>query len=113
MTTIPTRVLLIIQYWQFSTTEKKIIKAEVFFLEQRKPNEDEQKAKVKFEYELGVLYWGMSHRDVMINFGFNQSFYSALYVICGLISVGITFVQWSYHRLVSGMRYPPNPFNNT
>ena len=75
------------------------------------PEQIVQRGKVKFEYNLDVLYWGMSHRDVMINFVFPQTFYSALYFLIGLVAIVLVWVQWLYHWFLSEIRYPPRLFN--
>jgi hypothetical protein len=108
---LPTRVLIILQYWQKSPEEKIMVKGDVYFQNFIMPEQIVQRGKVKFEYNLDVLWWGMSHRDVMINFVFPEQFYVALYILIGIVAILLVWIQWLYHYILSEIRYPPRLFN--
>eukprot|EP00913_Durusdinium_trenchii_P013300 g12483.t1 len=81
--TLPGHVTIAFQYWQRGPGEKM----------------------------LSVLYYPMTHFEVMVYFAFPMEFYILFYISMGGLSVMAVAVLWgavlSYHRFMSHLSFPP------
>lgn len=68
--------------------------------------EEENYGLIDVPYEINFALSALSHRDLTINFAFSANFYMVLYLLVGVLSIGIMVVFATYHRLVA--RPPPN-----
>ncbi|CAE8717038.1 unnamed protein product, partial [Polarella glacialis] len=105
---LPKRVTVAFQYWQRGPNDKMLAAGRAWFSDfDEKPLETVLGGREKWTYELAVLYYPMSHFEVMVNFAFPSWCYFVLYGAVGGICVMIVLVLWGYHRAMSHLRYPP------
>eukprot|EP00928_Gymnodinium_smaydae_P024083 TRINITY_DN1960_c1_g5_i2.p1 TRINITY_DN1960_c1_g5~~TRINITY_DN1960_c1_g5_i2.p1 ORF type:complete len:6923 (-),score=840.57 TRINITY_DN1960_c1_g5_i2:138-18908(-) len=104
---LPKRVIVTMQYWQRSVDEKILSKVGVYFTELEAVSESILTGNTPWIYKLEVMYYPMSHYEVMVNFAFPAWFYVALFTGLGIFMTGIVVVLWIYHRLLSRFKRPP------
>ena len=96
---VPTQVDLVLQYYQNSTTEKRLIKSSVSFSGFVDPkNFDEGTI---FNYTLNIDYKPLSHTELMIEFSLPWFVYFTMYILVGILTIFMTAVFMIYHRIVS------------
>jgi hypothetical protein len=106
---LPKKVVLAFQYWQQTETDKYLASGRVYYMDFEKPSEEVLRGKDIWVYNLEVLYFPMSHFEVMVNFAFPANFYFTLYVLIGFICVGIMSIFWLYHWLLPDVRVVVKP----
>jgi hypothetical protein len=104
---LPRRVLLSFQYWQKTNTEKIMTLSRVYYTDWERPNRFEASGKALWEYTLEVLYFPMSHFEVMVNFAFPLQFYIAIFVLVGMALTAMVYVLYGYHRITTRLARPP------
>lgn len=104
---LPQTILVIFQYWQNSLKEKYMIKGEVYFFDFINPTDRQRRGRDPWNYTLNVMYLGMSHTEVMIDFAFPWDFYFILYIFVGFVCIAIMGVFWMYHRIFTTLKFPP------
>eukprot|EP00931_Biecheleriopsis_adriatica_P048079 TRINITY_DN27768_c0_g1_i1.p1 TRINITY_DN27768_c0_g1~~TRINITY_DN27768_c0_g1_i1.p1 ORF type:complete len:5619 (+),score=1069.33 TRINITY_DN27768_c0_g1_i1:1474-16857(+) len=105
---LPRRVTLAFQYWQRSPEEKMLAYGKAWYGDfQLEPDDKVRTGKAAWTYKLVVLYYPMTHFEVLVNFAFPQVFYLVVYVACGCTCVMIVMVLWGYHRFMCKTAGPP------
>jgi hypothetical protein len=106
---LPKRVILLFQYWQFSPREKQIARVTAYYtdFEVEENLEDVNAGRELWRYNLSALYYPMTHFEVMVNFAFPTQFYFTAYIGLGITCTLMVFALWFYHRLMCRMRRPP------
>jgi len=105
---LPGRVTLAFEYWQRGPKEKMLAAGRAWYSDfSSNVAESVLAGKSSWKYKLTVLYYPMSHFEVMVNFAFPFSFYFMLYFGMGCLSVGMVACLWCYHRFMCRLAYPP------
>jgi len=102
---IPGTVELKIHYYQKSDSVKKIVAAELNYLDPIKISEIENKWTIP--YKLHVVYAPLSHTKLMVSFSLTSYFYILLYIIQGFIDLILVLVFFIFHKYMS--RITPIP----
>ena len=103
---VPKEVGLAISYYQRNKDDKRLILIDLEFGSFEALTDDENFGTVDVPYQIVFSLQALSHRDLTINFAFSANFYMVLYVLVGILSLGVMVVFAAYHRLVA--RPPPN-----
>merc|ERR1719326_935198 len=77
---LPKRVVIAFQYWQQTESLKYLASGRVYYMDFQRPTEQILRGNEIWTYDLQVLYFPMSHFEVMVNFAFPPNFYFILYV---------------------------------
>lgn len=105
---LPGRVTIAFQYWQRGPGEKMLAAGRAWYSDfVETPDVAIQSGREKFTYKLYVLYYPMTHFEVMVYFAFPTIFYIVFYIAMGIISVVMVFILWGYHRFMSRLSFPP------
>ena len=103
---IPQIITLKINYYQMSTTLKKIIDAQIIFSEAWNKSEL-AKLNDSVPYTFNVIFNPYSHTNLMISFGLSSNFYIVLYLVEGFATTVMVFIFFFFHRQIS--RITPRP----
>ena len=103
---IPRIITLIINYYQVSTTLKRIIDAEIIFSDPWNKSQI-QKLNDTVNYTFNVILNPYSHTDLMITFALSSNFYIVLYLFEGFVSTIIVFIFFFIHRRLSKINPRP------
>jgi hypothetical protein len=106
---LPTRVVVAFQYWQRTDKKKYLANGRVWYLDLKRPNEETLRGNQIWNYTLEVLYYPMSHFEVMVNFAFPMQFYFVLYMGIGCICLGVMWNFWLFHRTFPDVRVTLKP----
>jgi hypothetical protein len=104
---LPGTVIIVMEYWQKTPKMKILVRAQMYFLNEVEPDEEQRKGRDKFEYDLQIAWLGLSHTEVFVNYAFPNSFYMLFYIAIGGISICMILFYWFYHRLFTKIRFPP------
>jgi len=104
---LPQKVTIAFQYWQQGPRKKMLASGRAWYSEFITPDVAVQSGRAPFEYKLSVLYYPMTHFEVMVYFAFPMEFYVGFYLCMGVLSVAMVLVLWGYHRFMCRLSYPP------
>ena len=101
--TLPTVVQLEILYQQFDQYTKTIILIYITFLNCVPLTPDQQSGVAQTPYNLTIIWRAMNQKELLVNFVFDFSFYTSLFVLIGAISVIFAAILWLYHRIFTSV----------
>ena len=94
---IPKNITLRINYFQVSTTLKRIIDAQIIFSNPWNKSQL-QNLNDSVPYTFNVFFNPYSHTNLMITFALSSRFYIVLYLVEGFASTMIVFIFFFLHR---------------
>jgi len=106
---LPRKVVISFQYWQKTKSQKVLASGRVYFLDLEKPSELVARGWEEWQYTLEVLYFPMSHFELMVNFAFPGDFYFVLYILVGIGCLGMIWVFWLFHWFCPDPRLTVKP----
>ncbi|CAJ1386138.1 unnamed protein product [Effrenium voratum] len=84
---LPGRVTIAFQYWQRGPGEKMLSAGRAWFSEfVETPDVTVSAGRAEFTYQLSVVYYPMTHFEVMVYFAFPTVFYIGFYISMGVLS---------------------------
>jgi hypothetical protein len=114
--TFPRVVEMSIAFFQFSPTEKKLIAADVVFDEFEPVNRTRLGTPIipiaafddgTLDYDVTITTEALPFGALIDAFAFSPAFFMILFIILGLVSVGVVTVFWAVQRLCTRLAHPP------
>ncbi|KAF4726120.1 hypothetical protein FOZ63_020409, partial [Perkinsus olseni] len=100
-------VSLDLKYWQKTSREKILIKAEVEFSDFETPSARQMSGEALWEYTLKIRWGGMSHIGVMDSFAFPWNFYLIVFAATSFLLLAVMALFWAYNWTFSLIKFPP------
>ena len=104
---LPTVVQLQILYQQFDQYTKKIILIYVTFLNTISLSPEQQSGLAQTPYNLTIIWRAMNQKELLVNFVFDFSFYTSLFILIGVIGMIFAAILWVHHWLFTSISPPP------
>ena len=98
---VPKIVRLKISYYQMDQNMKSLVNVQMFFDEYQALDDDQFNGVTTVDYALKIEYFPLTHRQLMIAFAFDWTFYMVLYFVVGFASILIAVIFLVYHKICS------------
>ena len=98
---VPKEIAFGISYYQHNMDDKRLIIVEMEYGNVEALTEEEDAGLVRVDYNLTFALSALSHRDLTIAFAFSSDFYMVLYVLVGILSMGVMGIFAIFHRIVA------------